>query len=110
MESHAQPWREAHYIPIDSREPWSLRSHGACAGAAWALCQVRGPPPAARSCSEARGPGQPLPQPPHGDKKDGALQQQFLGGRGARVVRHQGHVSQQRWHWAAQKPLSSGWS
>lgn len=89
---------------------------GARTGVAEALCQVRGPAQlslllAARNWSEVRGPRQvgPCPSQPTGDKKD-AAQEQFMGRKADWIIHCQGHVSQQRWHRAAQKPLPSGWS
>lgn len=57
---------------------------------------VRGEMPQAGPCA-----GQPT-----GDKKDGVWQQ-FMGRKADRIIHCRDHVAQQRWHWAAQKPLPS---
>lgn len=62
--------------------------------------------PIASSKETVRG-QRPLAQPPTGDKKDGGWQQ-FLGRKADWIVHCQGHVRQQRWHGAAQKPWPLG--
>lgn len=84
---------------------------GARAGTAWATCQVRGPDwrsPIAYSkklTGGERPQAGPCPSHPPGDKKDEA-REQFMGRKADWII----HMSQQRWHLAAQKPLPSGWS
>lgn len=56
-----------------------------------------------------RGPDRPLPQPPHKGPETRS-EQQFMGRKADCLIHCQGHVSQQRWHWVAQKLLPSGWS
>ena len=94
--------------PLKAREPM-----GARVGVAWALRQVRAQArlsPIACSKELVRGERpQAAPCPSHltGDKKDGA-RLQFLGRKGDWLIHPRGHVSQQRWHQAAQKPLPLG--
>lgn len=64
------------------------------------------------TCSKALVRGKrPPPHPSHptGDQK-GGTRGHFMGGKGDWLIHPQGHVSQQRWHRVAQKPLLSGWS
>lgn len=57
---------------------------------------VRGERPQAGPCASQ----------PTGDKKDGTWQQ-FMGRKADWIIHCRDHVAQQRWHWAAQKPLPS---